>query len=133
MKKKNPAVESAAAAAPIKKSKSEGGSIRDMHSTFFLIALVLAGVALVFVLLAKNGINGNGYVSFQPVSDKPPINITFLTSGLCSWVAGILAVVSIGFGVFRNYLKKQNSLMAYLIGIAALVLSVMALLAVQYP
>ena len=150
MKKKKLAVEAAAAesvqtTAPersAKKQKNGSGDIRDMHSLFFVIGIVLGVISILFTIIAKNGINGAGYFAFTPFegirklfTDKPinPIKVTFLTSSLSAWIAGGLAVLSVGCGVTRNILKKQNSLIGYLIGLVALILAALALLAVRYP
>ena len=150
MKKKKLAVEAAAADAvetavsekPAKKQKNGRGDIRDMHSLFFVIGIVLGAVSILFTIIAKNGINGDGYFTFTPFktirelfTDKSvsPIKVTWLTSSLSSWIAGGLAVLSVGCGVTRNILKKQNSLIGYLIGLVALILAALALLAVRYP
>lgn len=138
MKKKNPAeeavIEQGAPDAPVKKQKKERGDARDLHGIFFTAALVLAAVSILFVVIAKNAINGSGYFSIKPFdSMKKPISIPFLTSSLCSWVSAGLAVVSVGCGLIRNFLKKQNILISYLIGLVALILAGIALLAVRYP
>lgn len=136
------AIESAAPETPARKQKNGQGDIRDMHSLFFVIGIVLGAVSILFTIIAKNGINGAGYFTFTPFktireffTDKAvnPIKVTFLTSGLSAWIAGGLAVLSVGSGLTRNILKKQNSLMGYLIGLVALILAVLALLAVRYP
>lgn len=139
MKKKNPAAEAvveeiATAEVAVSKKKKGQGSARDLHSLFFAAGLILGVISILFALIAKNGINGSGYFSIKPFdSMKKPISLTFLTSSLSSWIAGILAVVSVGCGVTRNILKRQNSLMGYLIGLVALILAALAILAVRYP
>lgn len=136
------AIEQTAPETPSRKQKSGRGDIRDMHSLFFTIGIILGAVSILFTIIAKNGINGAGYLSFTPFesirkffTDKPvnPIKVTFLTSALSAWIAGGLAVLSVGCGVTRNILKKQNSLIGYLIGLVALILAALALLAVRYP
>ena len=150
MKKKKLAVEAAAAEAiettapekPAKKQKNGSGDIRDMHSLFFAAGIILGAISILFTIIAKNGINGAGYFTFTPFegirklfTDKSinPVKVTFLTSSLSAWIAGVLAVLSVGCGLTRNILKKQNSLIGYLIGLVALILAVLALLAVRYP
>ena len=126
-------VEVAVPEKPAKKQKNGHGSVRDLHSVFFVVGIVLGVVSILFTLIAKNGINDKGYFTIQLFGAKKPLAITFLTSSLTAWIAAGLAVLSIGCGVTRNILKKQNSLIGYLIGVVAMVLSVLALLAVRYP
>lgn len=136
MKKKQPAaeaIEQTAPEAPARKQKTGQGDIRDLHSLFFVIGIVLGAVSILFTIIAKNGINGNGYFSIQPFGIKKAIALKFLTSSLSAWIAGGLAVLSVGSGLMRNILKKQNSLIGYLIGLVALILAALALLAVRYP
>ena len=127
---------------PAKNQKKGQGEPRDLHSLFFVIGIVLGAVSILFTIIAKNGINGAGYFTFTPFktireffTDKPlnPIKVTFLTSALSSWIAGGLAVLSVGCGVTRNILKRQNSLIGYLVGLVALILAALAVLAVRYP
>lgn len=127
------AVEQTAPEAPARKQKNGQGSIRDMHSLFFVIGIILGAVSILFTIIAKNGINGNGFFSIQPFGIKKAISLTFLTSSLSAWIAAILAVLSVGCGVMRNFLKKQNSLIGYLVGLVALILAAIALLAIRYP
>ncbi len=130
-------VESVAAETPVKskKQKSGGGSLRDKQSTFFVAALILGAVSILLVLLAKNGINnGKGYFVIDPIGKmKKPIALTALKSSICAWAGAIVGVLGVGCGVTRNILKKQNSLISYLIGLIGLILAVIALLAIQYP
>ena len=136
MKKKKlaaEAVEETVSEKPAKKQNNGHGSIRDLHSVFFVIGIVLGAVSILFTLISKNGINDKGYFSIQLFGAKKATAIPFLTSALTAWIAAGLSVLSIGSGVTRNILKKQNSLIGYLIGVVALVLSVFALLAVKYP
>lgn len=127
------AVEQTAPEKPSKKHKNSQGSIRDMHSLFFVIGIILGVISILFTIIAKNGINGSGYFSIQPFGIKKAISLTFLTSSLSAWIAGILGVLSVGCGLTRNILKKQNSLIGYLVGLVALILAALALLAVRYP
>lgn len=127
------AIEQTAPETPARKQKNGRGDIRDLHSLFFVIGIVLGAVSILFTIIAKNGINGSGYFSIQPFGIKKAIALKFLTSSLSAWIAGGLAVLSVGSGLMRNILKKQNSLIGYLIGLVALILAVLALLAVRYP
>lgn len=132
------AVETAAPEKPAKKQKNGQRSFRDLHSVFFVAGIVLGAISILFTIIAKNGINDKGYFSFIPFEhfkEKKgnPISFTFLTSSLSAWIAGGLAILSVGCGLLRNFLKKQNSLIGYLIGVVALVLSGIALLAIKYP
>lgn len=127
------AVEQTAPEAPARKQKKEQGSIRDKHNLFFVTGIVLGVISILFTIIAKNGINGSGYFSIQPFGIKKAIAVTFLTSSLSAWIAAGLGVLSVGCGLFRNFLKKQNALIGYLIGLVALILALLALLAVRYP
>lgn len=130
-------VESVAAEKPVKpkKQKSGGGSLRDKQSTFLVAALILGAISILLVLLAKNGINnGKGYFVIDPIGKmKKPIALTAVKSSICAWAGAIVGFLGVGCGVMRNILKKQNSLISYLIGLIGLILAVIALLAIQYP
>ncbi len=129
-----PSAEPAAAERPAKKQKFGGESLRDKQSMFFAAAIVLGIISIVFVLLAKNGINnGKGYFSVQPFHIKKAISLTFLKSSLCAWTGAVLGFAGVVCGVTRNVLKKQNSLISYLIGLVGLILAVIAILAIRYP
>ena len=146
MKKKKLASEAAvgeASAEPVaaekpvkaKKQKSEGGSLRDKQSLFFVAALILGAVSILLVLLARNGINnGKGYFVTQLFGRlKKPIALTALKSSICAWTAAVVGFLGVACGVTRNILKKQNSLISYLIGLVGLILAVIAILAIKYP
>ncbi len=105
---------------------------KELHDLFWMISIILGVVGILFVLIAKNALNGSGYWSIQPFGIKNPIKLTFLTSSVSAWIAAGLSVVSIGFGLTRNFMKRQNLLMGYLIGLVALILSIFALLAIKY-
>lgn len=130
-------VESVAAETPVepKKQKSGGRSLRDKQSLFFVAALILGAVSILLVMIAKNGINnGKGYFVIDPIGKmKKPIALTALKSSICAWSAVAVGFLGVGCGVTRNILKKQNSLISYLIGLIGLILACVALLAIKYP
>ncbi|MCH5184226.1 MAG: hypothetical protein J1E00_08630 [Oscillospiraceae bacterium] len=128
------AVEVTATEKPAKKQKSSRGGFRDLHSLFFVIGIVLGVASILFTIIAKNGINNEKlYFTMKLFGAKKETEFKFLTSSLTSMIAGGLAVLSIAFGVTRNILKRQNTLISYLIGVVALVLSGLAMLAIRYP
>lgn len=105
---------------------------KELHDVFFMIAWILGIAAFVFVWLAQNAVNGDGFVSFQPFNIKKPIEIEFLTTSLCSYIAIGLSVFSIGFGLARNFIKKDKKVISYILGVITLVLAVVAFLAGYY-
>ena len=126
-------VESVAAETPVepKKQKSGGRSLRDKQSLFFVAALILGAVSILLVMIAKNG---KGYFVIDPIGKmKKPIALTALKSSICAWSAAAVGFLGVGCGVTRNILKKQNSLISYLIGLIGLILACVALLAIKYP
>lgn len=114
--------------APAKKQKER----KELHDIFFGIAITTAVAAFIFVWLAQNAVNGGGYVSFQPFDIKKPIEIKFLTTYICSFIAMGLSVFSVGFGLGRNLLKHEKKVTSYILGVITLVLAVIAFLAGYY-
>lgn len=112
------------------KEKSEK---KELHDLFWTIGIILGLVSIVFVLIAKNAINNGGVWTIPKYfAMKRPLEISFMTAKLASLIAGILAVASVGCGVTRNVLKRQNWLLGYLVGLVALILSAIAWFAAQY-
>ncbi len=105
---------------------------KELHDLFWTIGLILGIVALVFVLIAKNAINNGGVWTLPKLWMKRPLAIEFMTAKLATVIAGILSILSVGCGVTRNIMKRQNWLMGYLVGLVALILSVIAWFAVKY-
>ncbi len=105
---------------------------RELHDLFWTIGLILGIVSLVFVLIAKNAINSGGVWTLPKLWMKRPLAIKFMTAKLATVIAGVLSVLSVGCGLTRNIMKRQNWLMGYLVGLVALVLSAIAWFAVKY-
>ncbi len=121
MEEKNTAVE--------KKQKDR----KDLHDIFFQIAIITAVVGFIFAWLAQNAVNAkNGYVTFQPFNIKKPIEIEFLTISVTSIISGLLGISSIGCGIARNRLKRDNKVVSYLGGVVVVVLAVIAFMAGVY-
>lgn len=112
--------------------KARGGNL-ELIDILWIVAIVCAVVAFVFVLLSQSALNGPGYYQFQAFGMKQPVKFEFLTTALAGWIALGLGVVSLGCGIWKNILKKRNrSTVNILPGIVMVVLSVICLLAAHF-
>ena len=132
----NPIAEEAVTSA-VKEKKKKEKDHWELHDYMWLAAIVLGIISILFVLLAKNAVNEKTNVvtftfNFPWMSKAANLKIPFLNAQICGIIGGIFGLLSTAAGIFRNILKKQNSMFSYLLGVAATVLSVVAFLAGYY-
>lgn len=110
----------------------------ELHDYMWLISLITGVIAILFVLLAKKAVNDekNDFVTFTfnfPwMAKAAAVKLTALTGKLCAIVAGSFGLISTGCGITRNVLKRQGNFMSYLLGVAGVVLAVVAFFAAHF-
>lgn len=118
----NAVVEEAVETKPVKKQRDK----YELHEILWIVAIIAAVVSFLFVLISQNALNGAGYYAFQKFGMEKPLKFQWLTASLASYIAGGAAIISLGTGIARNFLRKNKTVMSYLPGIVVTILSAIA-------